>query len=521
MLTGVPPTDHASTAPAPRRRVWPWAAGSILITLAIIITTLVGQRLALRARLASQVAPAPALPPLAVSAIMRTPGQITQLTLDQRAHTLVAQVQGSQCPAPTPQQPQCDTGGAPMDGVLFYDSQTGALRGQSITPTTSAGDMRVLVDATHGATYVVTPTAVTIFSDATGKQVGKYASALGAHLPNARAIALDGELGLIYTVDGSGALSAFIAANGQLALTAPPPSGPLFYPVIGPELLVDANAGRIYLFNGDAMGPALLAYNASDLAPLGGWRLNGRQGELGPLDAATHTLYLGTSQINLARLPADGAGEVVYATQTVQDATLKGASHFGVDSKTGALALVNDAGIEALASDASQPYAQTPLTPVVAPAPSTVPWLLPVDSSAGLAYLPGDNNTILIVSLAQPTSHAAPNALTAALIARAGIAKLLPDTNQSPAFVSAPMFPLGAGTVQRRFFIHYSDLGWKGPYPGTASIGDVKAGAAAGDYTMTFTVTWNQLFLHQHSWTLEVTPDGATHLRADVGDGLP
>ena len=284
---------------------------------------------------------------------------------------------------------------------------------------------------------------------------------------------------------------------------------------------MDANAGRIYLFNGDAMGPALLAYNANDLMPLGGWRLYGRQGELGPLDTATHTLYLGYQQIDLTKLPAEGAGEVIYPEQTVQDAALKEASHFGVDSRTGALVLVNGAGIEALASGASQPYAQTPLTPVVAPAPSIVPWLLPVDSSAGLAYLPGDNNTILIASLTQATSHAAPNALTAALIARAGIAKLLPDTNQSPAFVSAPMFPLGAGTAQRAFFIHYSDLGWKGPYAGTASIGDVKAGATAGDYTMTFAITWNQLFLHQHSWTVEVTPDGATHLRADVGDGLP
>jgi hypothetical protein len=38
---------------------------------------------------------------------------------------------------------------------------------------------------------------------------------------------------------------------------------------------------------------------------------------------------------------------------------------------------------------------------------------------------------------------------------------------------------------------------------------------------MTFSVAWNQLFLRQHSWTVEVTPDGRTHLLADSGDAIP
>ncbi|HEY7850121.1 MAG TPA: hypothetical protein VIC27_08655, partial [Ktedonobacterales bacterium] len=76
MLTGAPPSDRASLAPSPRRRVWPWAAGSILITLVVIAATLVGHRLAAQARLGGQIAPAPAMPPLAVVAIAHTPGQI-------------------------------------------------------------------------------------------------------------------------------------------------------------------------------------------------------------------------------------------------------------------------------------------------------------------------------------------------------------------------------------------------------------------------------------------------------------
>jgi hypothetical protein len=201
---------------------------------------------------------------------------------------------------------------------------------------------------------------------------------------------------------------------------------------------------------------------------------------------------------------------------------LQGASRFGFDHASGAALVMTSAGVDAYATGAAQPYAALPL--VNEPIEDRMmppPWLLPVDSSAGLAYLPGDDNTILIVSLAQPRSHAAPNALTAEVMARAGLASLLPDTNQNPPFLSAQTFPLGAGSVSREFYIHYSDLGWKGPYAGTASLGDVKIGPTAGEYTMTFSVTWNQLFLRQHSWTVQITPDGRTHLLADSGDAIP
>ncbi|HET9111978.1 MAG TPA: hypothetical protein VFN78_14205, partial [Ktedonobacterales bacterium] len=92
MLTGAPPSDHVSATPSPRPRVWPWAAGSIIITLAVIVTTLVGHRFAAQERLASQVAPAPALPPLAVEAIIHAPGAVSSLALDAHTHTLVAQI---------------------------------------------------------------------------------------------------------------------------------------------------------------------------------------------------------------------------------------------------------------------------------------------------------------------------------------------------------------------------------------------------------------------------------------------
>ncbi len=500
----------------------------MLIALAVIVATLVGHRLAAQARLASQVAPAPAAPPLAVEAIVHAPGQIAHLALDTHTHTLVAQVIVCQPVVATKPQTaapaMCDVTANSVSGLAFFNSATGAQRGAFLAPASSSAQPIALTDATHGVTYLINKGVVTTFDDTTGKPAGSYASPL---IASAQDVALDGQLGLLYTANDDSTLNAFDAASGQQVASAslPPPSAS---GTLAAQVRVDASAGRVYVYNGNAMNPTLYAFTASYLTPLGDWRLPGRP-SLGPLDSATHTLYLsGTSnnaavsQLSLTALPADGADEQVNAERTVQDAALGSANHFGVDSATGALALMANTGIEAFASDATQPYAALPLihAPTVSP-DSVAPWLLPIDSSAGLTYLPSDDNTILIVSLARPASHAAPNATTAALIARAGMASLLPDTNQTPPFVSAQLFPLGAGTVARAYFIDYSDLGWKGPYAGTASVSDVKAGATPGDYTMTFSIGWNQLFLRQHSWTVEVTPDGRTHLRADSGDGLP
>ncbi|HEX8996763.1 MAG TPA: hypothetical protein VF812_12105 [Ktedonobacterales bacterium] len=510
MLTGAPPSDVASATPSPRRRVWPWAAGSILITLAVIVATLVGHRLAAQARLAAEVAPAPTLPPIAVSAIIRAPGRVTHLALDPRAHTLVAEAQNTSCPPPTPEHPQCDSTGTPGQGVAFYDSVTGALRSQHLTPiSTAGGALFTVIDTTHSVTYTIASGMVTTYADATGKQTGEFALRPGMDVQSA---AVDGPSGMLYLLDSANHINPFVGdlPAATMDVSAPPNA----------QLLVDASAQRVYAY---APGK-LQAFNASDLAPLGSWRVP--QGlRAGPLDAATHTLYLFSStgqqvwRLDLAGLPASGTGQTVTPQE---DTALRGVTALGFDGASSVTALIDTSDGETLAGADGKPYARAPLVQASSAFPAdnaTQP--LPVDTSAGLTYLLGDDNTILIASVARPTSYAAPNALTAALIARAGMARLLPDTNQVPPFVSAQMFPLGAGSVARNFFIHYSDLGWKGPYAGTASITDVRAGAQPGDYTMTFTLSWNQLFIRQHSWTVEVTPDGRTHLRADTGDGLP
>jgi hypothetical protein len=525
MLTGAPPADRATLSPSPRRRVWPWAAGSILVTLAIIAATLVGHRLAAQHRLASEVAPASALPPLAVQAIARAPGQITQMTLDKGAHTLVAEVVACVQPTsatPTTQYVGCGSASATsVSGVAFFDSASGALRKEYLSPSSAPQQAIALTDSGRGVTYLLADSGVTTYTDATGQQSGRYES---AQVASAQAAALDAPLGLIYTLDSAGHLTAMNAGDGQVVATATVPLNAQLPPTELPQLVIDPSAGRVYIFARDHNQPEpLYIFDSAHLTLLGSWQVP-QALLLGPLDSTTHTLYFsgdGDSawRLDLSTLASGVAGQTVTPAR---DTALDGMIRFGFDHVTGAALLDSNAGLVLMATGATRPSAGLPLVrPPTTYYDDVSPWLLPVDSAAGLAYVAGDDNTILIVSLAQLTSHAAPNALTAEVIARAGMAALLPDTNQNPPFLSAQTFPLGAGQVARQYFIHYSDLGWQGPYSGTASLGAVKAGATAGDYTMTFSVAWNQLFLRQHSWTVEVTPDGRTHLLADSGDAIP
>ncbi len=512
MPTGDLSSDSVATSP--RRRIWPWAAGSILIPLLIISATLVGQRLAQKARLAAQVAPAPTLPPITVNGVVHAPSQISSLALDPHAQTLVATY--------------VHTTGQEPSGVAFYDSVSGALRSINDMPSAASAPL-ALTDATRGLTYVIGADGVTTFSDATGQRLRSYANASAAH---ATAAGLDDQRGIIYTFDpdtsatsnSAGTLYAFSASDGSPIASVSLAAVSKLPPAQNPQIAVDAGAGRVYVFFGGHNQPQpLFAYNSSDLSPLGTWQvpvdLN-----LGSLDPITHTIYFGRwdgSHWHVASIaePSSGNGQ----TLTPQEIpALSDITRFGVDDATGALAQMNNAGVTLSSSATSQPYAGLPLVQ----APGVSLEMLPIDGQRQLTYLPSIDNTVLIASLARPTSHAAPNAITATLIARAGMARLLPDTNQKPPFLSATTFPVTFGSVPRQYFIHYSDLGWKGPYAGTASI---RVGTPnppgghlqRGEYIMTFDITWNQLFLRQHSWAVEVTPDGRTHLLSDSGDAIP
>jgi hypothetical protein len=161
--------------------------------------------------------------------------------------------------------------------------------------------------------------------------------------------------------------------------------------------------------------------------------------------------------------------------------------------------------------------------PLVARWPTYMP--LPVDQTRGLLYLPSDHGAIVIIR--DGAGNAGLTAPSAAILARAALAKLLPDTNQDPPFVAPDTFPLGAGTPAHPetraldFWIHFADRGWQGPYPGTASVAITSDGARPGGYIVTFTITWRQLFERTHTWVCAVAPSGAVALRSETGDIVP
>ncbi|HLY32798.1 MAG TPA: hypothetical protein VKQ36_17375, partial [Ktedonobacterales bacterium] len=117
----------------------------------------------------------------------------------------------------------------------------------------------------------------------------------------------------------------------------------------------------------------------------------------------------------------------------------------------------------------------------------------------------------------------APNAATAVILARAALVRLLPNTGQTPAFVSADTFPLdlNPGVRANDFWVHYSDIGWRGPYPGHARSSATDDPANPGAYTVTFSIDWTQLFTRTHTWVCEVTSSGVVQLISDSGDAVP
>jgi len=148
-----------------------------------------------------------------------------------------------------------------------------------------------------------------------------------------------------------------------------------------------------------------------------------------------------------------------------------------------------------------------------------------VDAHRGLLYLLAAHGSIVI--LRDGTSPAPLSGPTAALLARGALTMFIADPNQDPPFVSAETFPLAAGTPARpetrneQYWIHFSDLGWNGPHPGTASTSVASAPGQPGAYLVTFSISWLQTSQRQHTWVCLVTPNGAVRLQSSRGDDVP
>lgn len=512
-----PPAQAPSPPAQPRRPVWPWAVGTIVVTLAVIAATLVGHRLVARARLAAQVASPPSAPVMrVVSAIRASPNPGTLCdTLDTPAHTLIA-YRGPSATCAGVASPSVS--GQPTLLLALYDSVSGQMR-SILTIPTQGSPAFVVSDDAHGQVYIAQVNRVTILDATSGKVVGSYASNLGQH---AVAMALDPATGALYVVASDGSARAVDAATGAALASSPTAPGPTGLLPTPTGMALDTTAGLLYTY-APRVAPAqpnvmIQAYHLADLSPAGAVMLP-TNWQPGPYNAAEGTLYCfgPGGAVGAVRLPRAVASQSRQTVQPAPVAALRGASRIGWDTAGGLLLRMGAQNTDLLRASDGQVVARAPY--VGAAAKDTQP--IAVDTARGLAYVNDGAGDILITSLTPMKGTAAPNAATALVMARAGLASLLPNTNQSPPFLSAQTFPLSPGAIDRQYFIHYADLGWKGPYSGSASVTDVRAGSQPGDYTMTFAVTWNQLFLHQHSWQVELTPDGRAHLRAESGDAIP
>lgn len=491
-------------------QTWPWAAGSILIPLAIIAGTLVGARYAARARLAAQVTAAPALPPLRVVNVVQPPTGVMQWALARNGQrSVVVALAATTLPGCLPQRP-C-AGPHLANQVALYGvgaSYPEQLAIQAMAPT-DLGQCETLAGASLPTAYLVCRGAVQRVALDTGQM--SLAFSLPNDLPNPRA-ALDGATRTLYIASGQ-TLTAFDLATG--AQTGQQTfHGPLSAPV------VDTGLGRVYVVvNGGASQPLLMALNAHALTPLGGEALPAGW-SAGPCDNGSDHLYLygQDGAIGAVDLGALGlAPAAPYpAAQVTPVAALRGARALGWDSANRAIIALYADHLTAYDAESLRAYAWAPVSGAWdAERP------LAVDSDHGVLYAPDGSGAIVALSLARPAGPGAPDAATAIMLARAGLGKLLPDTRQSPPFLDAQTLPLTTTGVARAYAIHYTDLGWRGPYAGHARVVAVTVGKQAGDYRVTFAVDWNQLFVHTHTWTVELLTDGRVRMVSDTGDAIP
>lgn len=488
-------------------RTWPWATGSIAAVVLVLGAALLGH-----AVVSSRLAPplsfaAPALPPLVVTAATPTGLSAQLIALDANAGHLVALTTSGEpvCPPDAPCPPA-----APLQSFTVFDGQTGAVL--AATPLSgpaaaATGSVLLLADTGQHLAYAVAPHSVDIFSTETGQRVGGYSLPSIPWMRESGGV-FDAARGLLLLA-GGGWLEALDAAAGQPVAVWRAPAG--MTQTDGPVL--DEARGVVYLLaQPDEGQPALVALDAATLALKGRATLPAGS-YLGPLDAATDTLYVfGKSGLpcRYAVSAADG-----LALTPAPDATAGcDAAAVGWSASLGHLYSAERSGV--VARDASTGKA-------VAALPVRVAWAasapLLVDGTRNLVYLPDAHGTILIAR--DDTQLGALTAGTAGVLARAALARFLPDTNQDPPFVAPETFPAAVGMLTQDFWIHYADIGWRGPYAGTARTAVSAAPGHAGGYVVTFTLSWDQVFQHHYSWVCLVAPDGSVLLRSEGGDTVP
>lgn len=475
----------------------------MLAVLVVLLGALGVRHVVASTRAAARVVPAPAQPVPAVVGATPSASYAQLAALDASAGHLLALTSARE-PECSPVAP-CRS--APtLSTFTVFDSSTGSPL--AVTPLSGAAtpadqSVALLADPAGHIAYAVAPDTVTLFSTVSGAATGGYSLPSPAWQRESGA-AFDDQRGLL-VLGGGTELLALDAATGQVRASRMLEPGTTVS-----ALTLDPATGTVYalLRRANVAAPSLVVYDVATLAQRAMLPLPAGA-RLGPVDSATGRLYL----------PGASGGACVYtsggdllapAPDGVCDALA-----LGWNAVTGHVFTSAANGVTLRDAATGRSLAALP---VRAAWPSERPLL--VDGARGLLYVPDERGTILIVR----EGPALP-ALTsggALLLARAALADLLPDTNQDPPFVAPDTFPATFGTRPQTYWIHFSDLGWQGPYAGAASSGTGPSpSGGAGGYTIMFTITWNQLFQRTHTWTCAVSPSGAVRLVSETGDAVP
>ncbi len=489
--------------PSPRHATWPWAAGSILAVVLVIGGALVGHRITSSLRERAAAVPAPALAPLDVVAATAPGTHIGVSALDAGVGHIVAL-------ATSGDWPQCPPVGAcpaaPVyDSLLLLDAGTGQTLHQ--TALTARDARLLLVDPVTHAAYAVGNRQAQGFSAATGEPLAASSIPADISWQSTRGGTLDPGDDRLLLTDGSNLL-ALDAPTGRVLAQHPLPPGASW--TDGPVL--DSSLSRLYVLERSPSSATLLAYDASTLAPAGRWELLAGA-RLGPLDDATHSLYMFEPNGTVSRLTAAVSGQDTTSLASSVVPALDGAAALGWNDALGHMYAAGPDSLLVRDAASGQELASLPVRAAAAPDSE-----LAVDSAHDLVYLPTATGE-LVIARDQPSGPLSP--ATALLLGRVAMAHFLPDTNQDPPFVTPQTFPAGAGTRRLNYWIHFSDLGWQGPYNGSASSAVSPESGHPGAFVTTFTIAWYQLFPRSHTWVCEVRPDGSVAVQSQSGDVVP
>lgn len=500
-----------------RRRTWPWAAGSILAVALILAATLIGRHIAASHRAAGYLVSAPAQPTLSIHGATPAGRALRLAALDPKSGDLLALTSAPSRDCP----PSLACASSPVpDTLAVYDGATGRqLASRALVPNdplTHAAAL--LVDGRRGVAYAVVPpgegTSAMLYrlSPATAEPLGEqtlsstdFPTILGSAL-----VPTTGDLALIAGND----LLLLDPSNGAILSRQPITSGA---GSIGGGVAVDARGGTIYLVESAANTTTLRSFSGTNVLQSLSSRALPTGTSLGDYDSVHNQLVFIGPHGDLTTLAAADATNAAVSPQPVSGPT--GARAIAWDGANGRLVVAHTNDVTVYDTRTGKVIAALPVsiatTDAAAPASRGL-----FAGENGRVYL-RDATGMFVIAGDTAAARGASDPGTALLLARSAMARFLPTPKQTPPFVAASSFPVGAGARSRDYFIDFSDRGWQA-YP-SGSIASAVSAMTKNNaaYQVTFTISWYQLFQHTHTWTCLVMPDGSVRLSAEAGDALP